>query len=126
MNISEETERLYVDAIKQWGVIPQMDMATEECAELIKAINKLKRSFHPSEVMVMHMRNQMNNRDIHMPEFKNSQDSCVYHELCGEIADVRIMIEQLSIIFSKETIQLTYERKLERLKARVNKSKGDV
>ena len=30
-------------AIEKYGVLAQMDMATEECAELIQAINKLKR-----------------------------------------------------------------------------------
>jgi NTP pyrophosphatase (non-canonical NTP hydrolase) len=36
--------KLYVEAIKQWGIDSQLDMLTEEAAELIAAVNKYRRS----------------------------------------------------------------------------------
>ncbi len=39
-------------ALDTWGIISQLDMTTEECAELIKAINKWKRGkLKPEQVM---------------------------------------------------------------------------
>lgn len=35
---------IYTQAIKEWGVPAQLDMAVEEAAEFIKSVNKLKRS----------------------------------------------------------------------------------
>jgi hypothetical protein len=47
--------------------------------------------------------------------------SKTYFDLCSEVADVKIMIEQMEIILSKEAIDLSYERKLQRLKNRLEK-----
>jgi len=37
-------EDLYKAAIEKWGVVSQVEMAVEECSELIQAIQKVKRS----------------------------------------------------------------------------------
>lgn len=38
------SKALYAKAILKWGLDPQLDMCQEEAAELIMAINKLRRS----------------------------------------------------------------------------------
>ena len=38
------SQALYAKAILKWGLDPQLDMCQEELAELIMAINKLRRS----------------------------------------------------------------------------------
>ena len=89
-----DKQELYKKAITQWGATNQMDMVVEECAELIQAINKVKR------------------------------DGSIDNEakLCGEIADVEIMIEQLRLIINKnEHIEQIKEYKLMRLNDRLNK-----
>ena len=92
MNKQEETQ-LFETAIQKWGANAQMDMVVEECAELIKAINK----------------------------FKRNVSSDTIKELCGEIADVEIMCYQARIMLKKgELIDDIKEQKLERLKSRLN------
>lgn len=81
-------------AIEKWGTNSQMDMVVEECAELIKAINK----------------------------FKRNATSETLGELCGEIADVEIMCEQARIILNKNgLIDAIKDDKIERLKQRLEK-----
>ena len=72
MNSNERT-KLLETVINHFGRPNQMDMIIEECAELIQAINKYRR--HPDE-----------NTGLH---------------LCGEIADVEIMLEQARIMFDQ-------------------------
>lgn len=58
---------LYIDAVRKWGMPLQMGMLMEECAELIKATNKVMR--------------------------KNNDQTWL--DFAEEMADVEIMIEQL-------------------------------
>lgn len=37
-------EEIYKQALEKWGVNSQIEMAVEECSELIQAIQKVKRS----------------------------------------------------------------------------------
>jgi len=97
----EEETQLLARAIIEWGVHSQVDMVIEECAELIQAINKMKR---------------MGGFD-YPAEGASVKYALTYTALCSEVADVKIMIKQLEMILSKEAIQISYERKLERLKA---------
>ena len=85
----EEKIELLNKAIEKWGSNSQMDMVIEECAELIKAINKFRRK----------------------PTSDNLQ------ELCGEVADVEIMCEQGRLLLNKNgLIDSIKEEKLERLR----------
>ena len=68
-------------AIQVYGISNQLDMAVEECAELIQAINKIKRSFTIDEI-----KNIKNGNHI----FKSTEDALVYNNVCSEIADVKI------------------------------------
>lgn len=78
-------------AIETFGVEPQIDMAIEECSELINALCKWRR--------------------------KRVDDP----EVITEIADVRIMMTQMAMIFGWEEVEAEEQRKLERLGRRINK-----
>jgi len=81
--------------IDTYGTTPQIDMAIEECSELIKALLKARRGKDEPEVL----------RDA----------------IIDEIADVEIMLNQLKIIHSctkavDERIDFKINRQIERLK----------
>lgn len=76
---------LYQQALDKWGIESQLRLAQEECAELIAAINQYQRG-RLSEVHVIE-----------------------------EIADVRIMMRQLTLYFGEENIKTLEEEKLKRL-----------
>ncbi len=89
-------DNLYKEAIYCWGVNNQLDMVVEECAELIQAINKMKRK-----------------------SCKETQEA-----LCGEIADVEIMLGQLRLIIQRdELIDTIKKQKHMRLWDRIEKHK---
>ncbi len=115
--IQSESE-VFQKAIEQWGCINQMDMAIEEAAELIQAINKIKRIFSPAEIKRDQLIQTFNTPKL--PQFETQKKAEVYHNICGEIADMKIMLKQLEMIFNKETIDLCYQRKIARLEDRLN------
>lgn len=67
-----KSEYLYRKALNTWGQLAQIDMAVEECAELIKALCKWKRGL----------------------------DNETVDPLLEEMADVEIMLEQLKMIYN--------------------------
>ena len=85
------TDKIYQQAIDKYGKESQICMAVEEVGELITAINQYKR--------------------------------CRIEKIsvCEEIADVQIMMEQLSLIYGKDDVEKEKERKILRLKERLNK-----
>lgn len=100
---------ILLQAINKYGINNQLDMATEECAELIQAINKLKR------------KNILDNGSIRKPSQSTNLTAIVaFNSLCSEVADVKIMIAQLEMMLCKETIQISVDRKIERLRSRLN------
>lgn len=91
-------EKLYIKAINMWGRIAQINMAIEECGELIVALAKNYRDMNGSTV----------------------------NEVLDEMADVEIMIEQLKIMFNYmysndavDKFEDIKRRKLERLEKRL-------
>lgn len=88
MSISDM--KIYQDAINKWGQESQLNMLVEECAELISAVNRLRRG---------------------------NTDSVPVLE---ELADVDIMIEQMKMIFDRNTIESIKCSKLSRLRERIN------
>ncbi len=72
-------KRLYKEAVRKWGLPLQFGMLMEECAELIKATNKVMR--------------------------KGNQDGRVWDDLAEEMADVEIMIEQIKIFCDWEILE---------------------
>ncbi len=85
---------IYNKAINVWGSKSQTDMAIEECAEFIQAVNKLRRA-------------------------KSDEVNEKITALCGEIADVTIMMEQMSVLFGIDQVEAIKKVKLERLEQRL-------
>ena len=107
-------EQILLDAIEEFGAGNQIEMAIEECAELIQALNKIKRTFNPQYLHLLKANGG------HRP-FENTKEALIFCNVCSEIADVKIMIQQLEKIFSKEHIDISEERKLIRLEGRIDK-----
>lgn len=92
-------EELYERAHKLKGLGPQLDITLEECAELIQAIIKYRRSHDKYDIEV------------------------VKEHLAEEVADVEIMIEQLRVSFGNEfdkLVAIYKAQKLNRLRKRLD------
>lgn len=87
-----ENERLelYKRALSEWGIGPQVMMVMEETGEMLNAIGKYDRG-------------------------RVDKD-----EVITELADVCIIMEQMATFFGWEEFKKEKERKLERLKERLN------
>lgn len=87
-----ENERLelYKRALSDWGIRPQVMMVMEETGEMLNAIGKYDRG-------------RVNRNDI-----------------ITELADVWIMMEQMATFFGWEKFKEEKERKLERLRERLD------
>ena len=82
---------IYKAALEKWGVGAQIGMLTEECGELLSAINKFNRS------------------------------RCSSDDVLTELADVSIMVEQLSLIYGGyDKFLEERDKKLTRLLKRIN------
>lgn len=91
---SKEKDKLYEQAVELWGKDLQMQMLVEECAELIVAIH-------------------------HYTRFP---DSVNLDKIVEEMADVSIMLEQVSLITNtRHTLNNSKEYKLNRLLERVDR-----
>jgi NTP pyrophosphatase (non-canonical NTP hydrolase) len=87
---------IYRRALNLWGNIAQINMAIEECAELIVKLSKSDRR----------------------------SNGVTVEEITEEIADVEIMMAQLRIIFGDETVEKAKNKKLTRLEERVKYGEG--
>lgn len=96
--VDDEARRLGQRCIDAWGVDAQINQAIEELSELITVLCHVRR------------KTKMVKRD----------------ELIKEIADVKIMVKQLEIIFAVDCIELvvTTERIYDRLEAMLNERKN--
>ena len=82
-------------AVEKFGQESQIDMAIEECSELINALCKLRRQrVGPIDVVT-------------------------------EIADVQIMCGQLAYMFGEKTVDDERKRKIERLRKRIDAHDGN-
>lgn len=88
---TQEINKILTDTIYTYGEDSQIWMAIEEMSELSNALAKYRR-------------NRVTNEDV-----------------CEEIADVAIMIIQLSKIFGPDDVSDFFERKLDRLDKRLTK-----
>lgn len=87
----QNEKAIYKKAINLWGVNNQIEMLVEECAEVIHSIKKLHRK-------------RISKRDV-----------------CGELADLEIMLEQMRLIFNPIDIDRAREQKISRLLDRILK-----
>ena len=90
-----DTEKvlLYTDALDTWGIEAQVTMVMEETGEMLSALAKARRGRVTKE------------------------------EIITELVDVSIMMEQMAVLFGKEQFEKEKERKLQRLKERLEKKK---
>ena len=88
---AKERTELYKKALHDWGIGPQTMMVMEETGEMLNAMGKYDRG-----------------------RVKES-------EVITELVDVWIIMEQMAVFFGWEEFQKEKERKLERLKERLNK-----
>lgn len=87
----KEQTQVWAKTIQKYGVMAQIDMLVEECAELIVAVNHYKRDREHA-----------------------------LSDILSEIADVEIMIKQMRLIFHDNEINNLIEYKTRRLKNRLN------
>jgi len=88
---------IFEETIKRYGVVMQLDVLIEECAELIKVVQKWKRK-------------QARTPNAHVTKI----------EIISEAVDVEIMLEQLKHIFPDPLLWVTIKnQKLERMKERM-------
>lgn len=108
---TEECDILYAAVVKH-GHYNQIDMLHEEMGELMQAINKVKR--HPV--------NKGREGILHPNEVNDIDYSQKFFAACSEMADVKVMLTQMELIFDAEACQISLDRKIERLKERLNKN----
>lgn len=78
------------DIFNTYGVSLQIDKAVEECAELIHALSKFKHGCGK------------------------------YSDVIDELADMKIMLKQMTLLFGKEEIDKRMDYKVARLKKRLS------
>ncbi len=78
-------DNIYRATLKRWGEEAQFDQAIEECAELITALKHYKRG------------------------------KVGRQEVIDELADVTLMIGQLSWMFGQDSVETTIATKLDKL-----------
>lgn len=78
-------------AVNTWGIKSQLQMAQEECAELVVAVSHYQRNPTPA----------------------------TFESVVDELADVKIMTEQLELIFGQAEVAIAVNTKLVRLQERL-------
>lgn len=107
MDFTHEELKVLQSAIDHYGEENQLDMAIEEMAELTKAICKYKRAVKERERDICHS----TAKDVIFAK----------GDIVEEIADVYVMLEQLTVIFNcKERVSAIASEKIDRLKWRMN------
>jgi hypothetical protein len=81
MTPEQKEMALYEAAVNKFGVIPQIDQAIEEMAELTVALNKYKRRIRS------------------FIRFRQGDEETVRQRVAEQRADVSIMLCQLDVIF---------------------------
>lgn len=97
MAITKERAEIYKEAVSQWGMDAQVNMAIEEMAELISALQHYRR-------------------------LENWGHKTTIEDITDEVADVEIMMEQLRFMFGINSLDLFQikEKKLNRVKELLN------
>ena len=88
---------VYEKAIEKWGVIAQLIMTMEECAELIQACSKVIRATNAG----------------------GDVGECL-NNLAEELTDVEIMVEQMKTMLPSEVTKYWMKEKMVSLRKRLN------
>ena len=91
-------ENIFKMSVEKWGVQSQYDQMTEECAELIVAINKYKRFL--------------------CGEKKQTEEEVMFN-LLEEIADVKICVQQLEYILGADKVEKVYNQKMQKFLSQI-------
>ena len=84
-------EDIYRATLEKWGAEAQYDQAVEECAELIAALKHYKRGRVPEEAII------------------------------SELADVALMVGQLTFMLGEERVERAIEAKITKLRKLMEK-----
>lgn len=97
MIITKEKAEIYKGAVEKWGMDAQVNMAIEEMAELISALQHYRRQ-------------------------ETWGHKATIDDIADEVADVEIMMEQLRFMFGIDSLKLFQikEKKLNRVKELLN------
>jgi hypothetical protein len=87
----KQYDDVFRKALETWGGESQENMAIEECSEFIKAICKYRRNAGHKEV----------------------------DDIIDEIADVTIMMRQMTIAIGEEAVEIKIKEKVNRLAGRL-------
>lgn len=89
-------EELYEKTLNCWGEQAQYDQAVEECAELITALKHYRRGKKDAQAVI------------------------------EELADVSLMLGQLTWMFGEEQVRQTIQKKLEKLEFLLSEQNGPL
>lgn len=90
-------DKIYHDALKNYGWNSQIIKTMEECGELTQALAKF----------------------LNTPHGTLARTEQTAH-VCEELADVYIMVQQMALVFGKEQFEEMLQAKIERLNKRIN------
>lgn len=119
MDFTHEELKVLQSAIDHYGEENQCDVAIEEMAELTKALCKCKRleNAYPNITSDLLVCSGVLARNV---DFEKAVEA-LKGNVAEEIADVYIMLEQLTMIFDcKQRVSAIAREKIRRLKARMN------
>ena len=119
MDFTHEELKILQAAINRYGEENQCDVAIEEMAELTKALCKCKRleNAYPNITSDLLACSGVLARNV---DFEKAVES-LKGDIAEEIADVYIMLEQLTMIFDcKQRVSAIAREKIRRLKARID------
>ena len=106
MNMDEKQTEKALEILEHYGAEKQRRQLVEECAELIQAVTKLERAQESGDI------GKITEKVL---------------ELVGELVDVRIMLQQITMSLfqdvSKDMIYEQFEYKLQRQLDRIAKEK---
>lgn len=114
-DIKEREDKIYSKALDMYGIEAQMRQFMEEASETIIALNKYMRAADYECF-----------GDDYKPEKKKEELDRKRRDVIGEMADLRVMMGQMLLIFSdpgssvgyrSEEFQEAFEKKLEELRA---------
>ena len=108
MNMTEKQTEKALEILNYYGDQKQRRQLVEECAELIQAVTKLERAQESGDV------GKLNEKTL---------------ELVGELVDVRIMLQQITMSLfqdvSKDMINEQMEYKLQRQLDRIERERTE-